>query len=140
MADTQITRWMISESIDDKRIEHGPYASGLEAEVFARRIGFPFLLKYDITINEVEHVQDARLIIIELPAIQRREDTIHVKCSTCGAGSSHRRISEAELWSDIHEFENLRHQVKMFLKTGTELHELGVWKKGLPPPTPGQSV
>jgi len=129
---------MISESIDDKRIEHGPYASGLEAEVFARRVGFPFLLKYDITMDGGNQVSDARLIIIELPAIHRRDDTIHVKCNTCGASSSHRKISEAELWSDIHEFENLRHQVKMFLKTGTELHELGVWKRGLPPPTSGQ--
>ena len=75
---------MASDTIDDGRTEYGPFASSLEAEIVARRAGFPFLLKYDVQLGEQDEVQDARLVIIELPGVARRNDLLYTRCATAG--------------------------------------------------------
>ena len=130
-----VTRWMASDTIDDGRTEYGPFASSLEAEIVARRAGFPFLLKYDVQLGEQDEVQDARLVIIELPGVARRNDMLYTRCATCGESGSHSKIRQAELWSDIHEFEHLRHRVRFFVRTEREgLVEIATWRSALPSP------
>jgi len=130
-----VTRWMASDTIDDGRTEYGPFASSLEAEIVARRAGFPFLLKYDVQLGEHDEVQDARLVIIELPGVARRNDLLYTRCATCGESGSHAKIRQAELWSDIHEFEHLRHRVRFFVRTEREgLVEIATWRSALPSP------
>ena len=130
-----VTRWMASDTIDDGRTEYGPFASSLEAEIVARRAGFPFLLKYDVQLGEHDEVQDARLVIIELPGVARRTDLLYTRCATCGESASHSKTRQAELWADIHEFEHLRHRVRFFVRTEREgLVEIATWRSALPSP------
>lgn len=126
---------MASDTIDEGRTEYGPFSSSLEAEIVARRAGFPFLLKYDVQLGEQDEVQDARLVIIELPGVARRTDTLYTRCASCGESSSHAKIRQAELWADIHEFEHLRHRVRFFVRTERDgLVEIATWRNALPTP------
>ena len=130
-----VTRWMAADTMDDDRTEYGPFASSLEAEIIARRAGFPFLLKYYEQCEEYEQLQDLRLEIIELPGVARRNDLLYTRCATCGESASHSKIRQAELWSDIHEFEHLRHKVRFFVRTEREgLAEIATWRSALPSP------
>jgi hypothetical protein len=126
---------MASDTIEDSRTEYGPFASSLEAEIVCRRAGFPFLLKYDVELGEHDEVHDERLVIIELPGVARRNDLLYTRCATCGESASHSEIRLAELWSDIHEFEHLRHKVRFFVRTEREgLVEIATWRSVLPSP------
>ena len=127
------TRWMASDTIDEGRTEYGPFVSSLEAEIVARRAGFPYLLKYDVQLGEHDEVQDARLVIIELPGVARRNDLLYTRCATCGESASHSKVRDAELWSDVHEFEHLRHRVRFFVHTERDGRaEIATWRSALP--------
>lgn len=133
-----VTRWMTSDTSDDSRTEYGPFASSLEAEIVARRAGFPFLLKYDVQLGEYDEVEDARLVIIELRGITRRNDLLYTRCATCCESASHTRIRQAELWSDVHEFEHRGHRVRFFVRTEREgMTEIATWRSALPSPAVG---
>jgi hypothetical protein len=125
---------MASDTIDDDRTEYGPFASSLEAEIVARRAGFPFLLKYYEQCDEDGQVQ-VRLAIIELPGVPRRNDLLYTRCATCGESANHSKIRLAELWSDVHEFEHRGHRVRFFVRTEREgLAEMATWRSVLPSP------
>ena len=130
-----ITRWMISDTIGDGRIEHGPFSSGLDAEVLARRAGCPFLLKYDIQLGHDGHVDDARVLVIELPGVGSKDKpALYTKCQQCGEGECHLKTGDAEMWADIHEFEHLQHKVRYFIRDRNGLQEMMLWRGAMPAP------
>jgi hypothetical protein len=126
----KLTRWMASDTTENSRIEYGPFATSLEAEIVARRAGFPYLLKYDMQMNEDDELLDVTLVIIELPDVVKPSGLLHTRCASCGESATHTKVRQAELWADIHEFEHLRHKVRFFVHTRREgLVEIGAWRK-----------
>jgi hypothetical protein len=126
----KMTRWMAADSTEDTRTEYGPFASSLEAEIVARRAGFPFLLKYDVKTGEGDELLDVTLVIVELPGVANPTGVLHTRCASCGEAASHTKLRHAELWADIHEFEHLRHRVRFFVHTKREgLVEIGAWRQ-----------
>src|SRR5574340_588651 len=45
-------------SVAHSRAEYGPFNSRLEAEIEARKLGFPYLLRYEQEIGDDDEVQD----------------------------------------------------------------------------------
>jgi hypothetical protein len=129
-----VTRWMISDTVSDTRTEIGPFGSGLEAEVFARRAGTPFILKYDVTLGDFDEVEDAKLVIIELPGIAFITPRLVTQCDQCTVAVAHESVKDAEMWGDIHEFEHLRHRVRFLMRVGKNMQELVTWRKAMPAP------
>jgi len=127
------TFWMACDSTEELRAEYGPFRTRPEAEAEARRLGFGFLLRYEHLIGETEQDVQMRSVFLELPAARadaappRR--TLHTRCATCGETAVHELQLQAEVWADIHEFEHLRHHVRLFehAKT-TGLKEIGDWR------------
>jgi hypothetical protein len=126
----KMTRWMASDTTESSRTEYGPFTSSLEAEIVARRAGFPYLLKYEMQVGEDEELLDVTLVIIELPDVVKQSGLLHTRCASCGEAAIHTKLRQAELWADIHEFEHLRHKVRFFVHTRREgLVEIGAWRK-----------
>lgn len=124
--------WMACDSTEQLRAEYGPFHTRAEAEVEARRLGFCFLLRYEHMIGNNDEIEEVRCIFIELPeppvpirALRR----LHTRCATCGESAVHDESWRAEVWADIHEFENGRHRVRLFEQTRADgLKEIGNWR------------
>jgi|SRR6476659_5508516 hypothetical protein len=132
------TFWMACDTIDHTRAEYGPFTSRLEAELEARKLGFPYLLRYEHEIGENDEIQDVRVIFIELqdavvampPPAPKPSRKLHTRCATCGEASTHTKSWQAEVWADIHEFEHSRHLVRLFEHTRNEgLKEIPDWRE-----------
>jgi hypothetical protein len=141
---TKESFWMACDSIEQLRAEYGPFQTRAEAEAEARKLGFGFLLRYEHVIDANENIQEVRCIFIELPSLElpslesphapnspagpvvRR---LHTRCATCGETAVHEEHWLAEVWADIHEFEHIRHRVRLFEQTRREgLKEIGDWR------------
>jgi len=127
------TFWMACDSTEELRAEYGPFRTRTEAETEARRLGFGYLLRYEHLIGEREEdVQEVRSVFLELgeprpDAAPKR--TLHTRCATCGESAVHELQLQAEVWADIHEFEHLRHHVRLFEHSKTSgLKEIGDWR------------
>jgi hypothetical protein len=131
------TFWMACDTIDHTRAEYGPFTSRLEAELEARKLGFPYLLRYEHEIGENDEIQDVRVIFIELqdavpalPPQPPKPRKLHTRCATCGESATHTRTWQAEVWADIHEFEHSRHLVRLFEHTRNDgLKEIPDWRQ-----------
>jgi hypothetical protein len=128
------TFWMTCDSTEQLRAEYGPFQSRAEAESEARKLGFGFLLRYEHVIGDNDDIQEVRCVFIELPnhppvpkgSVVRK---LHTRCATCGESEIHDEPWRAEVWADIHEFEHLRHRVRLFEQTRREgLKEIGDWR------------
>ena len=54
---------------------------------------------------------------------------LHTRCATCGESAVHEEHWQAEVWADIHEFEHIRHRVRLFEQSRREgLKEIGDWR------------
>ena len=126
------TFWMACDSTEQLRAEYGPFHTRDEAETEARKLGFGFLLRYEHVIGENEDIQEVRCIFIELPAAAVATRTVrrlHTRCATCGESAVHDEVWQAEVWADIHEFEHIRHRVRLFEQTRSEgLKEIADWR------------
>lgn len=125
------TFWMACDSTEQLRAEYGPFRTRDEAETEARKLGFGFLLRYEHVIGENEDIQEVRCIFIELPvaAVTRVIRRLHTRCATCGESAVHDEVWQAEVWADIHEFEHIRHRVRLFEQTRSEgLKEIADWR------------
>jgi hypothetical protein len=126
------TFWMACDSTEQLRAEYGPFHTRAEAEAEARKLGFSYLLRYEHLLDENEDIQEVRCIFIELPGAPQAEVgsiSLHTRCATCGAASSHDKSWQAEVWADIHEFENSRHRVRLFEHArGKGLKEISGWR------------
>jgi hypothetical protein len=128
------TFWMACDSTEQLRAEYGPFHTRPEAEAEARKLGFPYLLRYEHLLGEHEEVQEVRSIFIELPGASAPEAesipvTLHTRCATCGESAAHEKSWLAEVWADIHEFEHSRHLVRLFEHArGRGLKEIGNWR------------
>ena len=126
------TFWMACDSTEQLRAEYGPFHTRAEAETEARKLGFGFLLRYEHVIGENEDIQEVRCIFIELPAAAAAARTVrrlHTRCATCGESAVHDEVWQAEVWADIHEFEHIRHRVRLFEQTRSEgLKEIADWR------------
>jgi hypothetical protein len=126
------TFWMACDSIEQLRAEYGPFQTRVEAEAEARKLGFPYVLRYEHLLDENEEIQEVRCVFLELSARAAQEaDSIvlHTRCATCGASAAHDKGWQAEVWADIHEFENARHRVRLFEHArGKGLKEIGGWR------------
>lgn len=126
------TFWMACDSTEELRAEYGPFRTRTEAESEARRLGFGFLLRYEQLIGEKEEVQQVRCVFLQLSETHtdaggRR--TLHTRCATCGESAVHELELQAEVWADIHEFEHMRHRVRLFEHSkSTGLKEIGDWR------------
>jgi hypothetical protein len=124
--------WMACDSTEQLRAEYGPFHARAEAEREAARLGFGYLLRYEHVIGENDDIQEVRCVFIELPETQSQiaaEKRLHTRCATCGVSSVHEQAWRAEVWADIHEFEHLRHRVRLFEQVrGQGLREIGNWR------------
>ena len=125
---------MACDSTEQLRAEYGPFQTRDEAEREARRLGFGYLLRYEHLIDSHDDIQEVRCIFIELPEaaaappvrIARR---LHTRCATCGETAVHDESWQAEVWADIHEFEHIRHRVRLFEQTRSQgLKEVEDWR------------
>jgi len=124
---------MACDSTDELRAEYGPFRTRDEAETEARRLGFGYLLRYEHLIGETEKdVEQVRSVFLELPEGRADEGPrrrLHTRCATCGESAVHELQLQAEVWADIHEFEHLRHHVRLFEHAkSTGLKEIGDWR------------
>ena len=126
------TFWMACDSTEQLRAEYGPFHTRAEAEVEARKLGFGYLLRYEHVIGDNEDIQEVRCIFIELSGIvptPRQVRKLHTRCATCGESAVHDEVWQAEVWADIHEFEHIRHRVRLFEQTRREgLKEIADWR------------
>ena len=125
------TFWMACDSTEQLRAEYGPFHTRAEAEQEARKLGFGFLLRYEHVIGDDQDIQEVRCIFIELPTVltPRVSRKLHTRCATCGETAVHDEVWQAEVWADIHEFEHLRHRVRLFEQTRAEgLREIADWR------------
>lgn len=110
--------WMACDSTESLRAEYGPFHTREEAETEARKLGFGYLLRYEHMVGPNEQIDEVRCVFIELqqapPPQQRLGVTFHTRCATCGESAAHELKWQAEVWADIHEFEHLRHRVRLF--------------------------
>jgi hypothetical protein len=127
------TFWMACDSTERTRAEHGPFATRAEAEATALRFGFGYLLRYEHVMDEDDEIEEVRSVFIELgvnaaPAPAPLQ--WHTRCASCGLSAVHDRSWQAEVWADIHEFENIRHRVRLFERTSTRgLREIADWRQ-----------
>jgi hypothetical protein len=55
--------------------------------------------------------------------------TFHTRCASCGEAAAHDQPWRAEVWADIHEFEHIRHKVRLFEHLrGEGLKEVADWR------------
>jgi len=126
------TFWMACDSTEQLRAEYGPFHTRMEAESEARKLGFGYLLRYEHIIGQDEEILEVRSIFIELPETLHTTSSpikLHTRCATCGESATHERAWQAEVWADIHEFENSRHRVRLFEHIfGDGLKEIADWR------------
>jgi len=126
------TFWMACDSTEQLRAEYGPFRSRAEAEREAAKLGFGYLLRYEHVIGANDVIKEVRCIFIELPPqpVRRPQaEKLHTRCATCGASAVHDHAWQAEVWADIHEFEQNRHWVRLFEQTGADvLKEVPGWR------------
>jgi hypothetical protein len=126
------TFWMACDSIEQLRAEYGPFHTRAEAENEARKLGFNYVLRYEHLLDENEEIQEVRCVFLELSTAAAPETpaiSLHTRCATCGASATHTKNWQAEVWADIHEFENSRHLVRLFEHSrGNGLKEIGGWR------------
>jgi hypothetical protein len=130
--DYKETFWMACDSTEQLRAEYGPFHSRAEAEAEARRLGFHYLLRYEHVLDGNDEIKDVRCIFLELPGAQAEEEcevSLHTRCATCGESATHGKAWQAEVWADIHEFEHVRHLVRLFEHAkGKGLKEISGWR------------
>ena len=128
------TFWMACDSTERTRAEYGPFATRGEAEATARRLRFGYLLRYEHLMADEDEIDDVRAVFIELDSKAGSQATPvmlwHTRCASCGVTASHKHSWQAEVWADIHEFENVRHRVRLFQRSGAlGLHEIDNWRR-----------
>ena len=129
------TFWMACDSTESSRAEYGPFVTRAEAETTARRLKFGYLLRYEHVMGEADEIQDVRSIFIELvsnttPVAMPVGLQWHTRCASCGSTAVHDHNWQAEVWADIHEFENVRHMVRLFERTEARgLREIAHWRQ-----------
>ena len=126
------TFWMACDSTEQLRAEYGPFHTRDEAEAEARKLCFGYLLRYEHILGPDEEIEEVRCVFIELQEVQSAPKsgvTFHTRCASCGEASTHERSWQAEVWADIHEFEHIRHRVRLFEQSRREgLKEIGDWR------------
>jgi len=129
------TFWMACDSTENSRAEYGPFATRAEAEATARRLHFGYLLRYEHVMGEADEIDDVRSIFIELEGKANllavpQTPLWHTRCASCGVTAVHNHSWQAEVWADIHEFENVRHLVRLFHRTDAKgLREIADWRR-----------
>lgn len=122
---------MACDSTEQLRAEYGPFHTRAEAEREAAKLGFLYLLRYEHMIGDDDDIKEVRCIFIELqPEVLRQPaEKLHTRCATCGASAVHDYAWQAEVWADIHEFEHMRHRVRLFEQSRAEgLKEIPGWR------------
>jgi hypothetical protein len=122
--------WMACDSIESARAEYGPFSTREEAELQARRLGFGYLLRYEHLLGEDDQIEDVRTVFLEIqPPASTPLAQWHTRCASCGFSATHEHSWQAEVWADIHEFENSRHLVRLFERTAREgMREVSGWR------------
>jgi len=129
------TFWMACDSMESTRAEYGPFATRAEAEATARRLRFGYLLRYEHIMGEADEIEDVRSIFVELssgaqPISPPLAIQWHTRCASCGVTAVHELSWQAEVWADIHEFENARHMVRLFERSAAcGLREIAHWRQ-----------
>jgi hypothetical protein len=120
--------WMVSDSQECPRTEYGPYFTRAAAELAAFRLGVRYLIRYECETGYKPNLETGRVSAIQTSSGTR---DIHTRCATCGTAARHSYQWEAEVWADIHEFENRKHVVRLFLRSDDSgLVEVVHWRPG----------
>jgi len=125
------TFWMACDSTEQLRAEYGPFHTREEAEREARKLGFGYLLRYEHIIGEDDEIEEVRCVFVELQDSHGKKPgvTFHTRCASCGETATHEMGWQAEVWADIHEFEHMRHKVRLFEHSrGEGLREIADWR------------
>lgn len=125
------TIWMVCDQLETPRTEYGPFFTRIEAEVAAIRLHASFLLRYEQSVNEQGIIVNERVSAIRFPenGLDVRLTLIYTRCAACGSAERHDHLWQAEVWADIHEFENSRHKVRLFVRTtDNQLTEVNDWR------------
>ena len=123
--------WMVCDQLETPRTEYGPYFTRVEAEVAAIRLHACFLLRYEQAVNGEGEIISERVSAIHFPesGTEVRLTLIYTRCASCGAAERHDHLWQAEVWADIHEFENTGHKVRLFVRTtDNQLTEVNDWR------------
>jgi hypothetical protein len=129
------TLWMACDSTENTRVEYGPFATRAEAETTARRLRLGYLLRYEHLLGEEDEIESVRSVFIELGASAKTPGPAqptqwHTRCASCGVSAVHNHSWRAEVWADIHEFENMRHMVRLFERGDAGgLREIAHWRQ-----------
>jgi hypothetical protein len=90
------------------------------------------LLRYEHLLGPEEDIEEVRCVFLELQGVAvppKSGITFHTRCASCGEAASHEKSWQAEVWADIHEFEHIRHKVRLFEHAlGEGLKEIGDWR------------
>lgn len=123
--------WMVCDQLETPRTEYGPYFTRIEAEIAAIRLHASFLLRYEQGVNEGSEIVSERVSAIRFPenGTDVRLTLVYTRCAACGAAERHDHLWQAEVWADIHEFENSNHKVRLFVRTtDNQLTEVNDWR------------
>ncbi|MBV8206036.1 MAG: hypothetical protein JO041_04525 [Acidobacteria bacterium] len=123
--------WMVCDQLETPRTEYGPYFTRIEAEVAAIRLHACYLLRYEQSINADSEVVSEQVSTIRFPehGTDVRLTLVYTRCASCGSAERHDYLWQAEVWADIHEFENTNHKVRLFVRTtDNQLTEVNDWR------------
>ena len=119
--------WMVSDSLECPRTEFGPYFTQVGAELAAAKLHLRYLLQYEYEDGYSPRTGTGRVSTVQISPFTRMD--IHTRCASCGMAARHSYRWQAEVWADIHEFENQRHVVRLFLRTEhSGLEEVPNWR------------
>lgn len=118
--------WMVSDSLECPRTEFGPYFTREGAELAALRLGLRYLLRYEYETGYKPETARGRVSAIQISTNARTD--LLTRCASCGVTARHGQHWEADVWADIHEFENRKHVVRLFFRTDHMLVEVPNWR------------
>lgn len=127
----QIIRWSLTVAPHDADVWHlSDNLTLQEALAEAQREQFPFLVQRRLFFTkEGTLFHDSGNALVRVPGVPLRAPISHpwhVRCMRCAAAAQFPARRDAELWRDIHEFENYAdgHLVQVLLQTDKSIVDM----------------
>jgi hypothetical protein len=126
-----IVRWSLTAAVSDADVWHLSDDLTLkQALAAARRDNFPYLVQRRLLVTRDGRVARlSRKSLLRVPGVPLRAHVTHpwhAQCLRCSCGAQFLSLRDAELWRDIHEFENYfdGHLVRVLLQTHKSLIDM----------------
>jgi hypothetical protein len=128
----QIIRWSLTAGLSDAEIWHlSDQLTYPEALAAARLERFPYLVQRRIVYTSTgKLMHDSGNSLVRVSGVPLRAPISHpwhVECLRCDAAAQFLTRRDAELWRDMHEFENYfdGHIVRILLETAKSMIDMG---------------